>query len=219
MIYRAERDQVLEAARRCVTQGLTHGTSGNVSLRLATGFAVTPSGLDYAEAGREDIVVLDDSGIPLAGERRVPSSEWPMHARIYQTRVEVRAIVHGHSPAATALACLGRDVPPIHYMIAIAGGDSIRCAPYRPFGTDDLARVAVEALTDRKACLLAHHGFLAVGESLQEALSVAAETEFLADLYLRLLPLGDPPLLSREAIADALARFAGYGQPRHLPSS
>jgi len=218
MIYRAERDQVLEAARRCIVQGLTHGTSGNVSIRFATGFAVTPTGLDCTEALREDIVVLDAEGVPLAGERRVPSSEWPMHARIYQARPEVRAVVHGHSPAATALACLGRDVPPIHYMIAVAGGDSIRCAPYRPFGTDELAAVAVDALASRKACLLGHHGFLAVGESLPEALSVAAETEFLADLYLRLLPLGEPPLLSREAIADALARFSTYGQPKTLPS-
>lgn len=218
MIYRAERDQVLETARRCVDLGLTHGTSGNVSIRLPTGFAVTPSGIGYAEAEREDIVVLDDEGAPLAGERCVPSSEWPMHAAVYRARADVRAIVHGHSPAATAVACLGRDIPPIHYMIALAGGDTIRCAPYQPFGTDALARVAVEALADRKACLLAHHGFLALGVSLREALSVAAEVEFLADVYLKLLPLGEPPLLTREAIADALARFSSYGQPRDLPA-
>ncbi len=218
MIYRADRDQVLEAARRCIAQGLTHGTSGNVSLRLSTGFAVTPSGMDCLEAEREDIVVLDDDGVPLAGERRVPSSEWPMHAAVYRARPDVCAIVHGHSPAATAIACLGRDIPPVHYMIAMAGGDSIRCAPYQPFGTEMLARVAVEALAGRKACLLAHHGFLAAGSSLRDALLVAAETEFLADLYLKLLPLGEPPLLTREAIADALARFATYGQPRDLPA-
>lgn len=212
MIHRAERDQVLEAARRTVTAGLTHGTSGNVSRRVDDGMAITPSGIDYQALVRDDVVVMSLAGEVEEGQRRVPSSEWPMHAAIYQARPDVQAIVHGHSPAATAVACLGRGIPPFHYMIAIAGGDSIRCAPYAPFGTEALARLAVTALEGRTACLLAHHGFLAIGADLDRALAVATETEFLADLLLRLLPLGEPACLSPAEMADVVERFRGYGQ-------
>ncbi|MBL8988631.1 MAG: class II aldolase/adducin family protein [Gemmatimonadetes bacterium] len=212
MSDRMERDQIIDAARRTVALGLTHGTSGNVSARVGDGMAITPSGLDYGLLEREDLVVMDLDGTVAAGQPRVPSSEWRMHAAIYRARPEVRAVVHGHSPAATAVACFGRDIPPFHYMIAVAGGDSIRCAPYAPFGSDALAALAVEALTDRWACLLAHHGLLAAGTTMDQALAVASETEFLADLFLRLLPLGEPRLLSAGQLADVLERFRHYGQ-------
>ncbi len=212
MIHRAERDLVLEAARRTVALRLTHGTSGNVSARVADGMAITPSGLDYQSLIREDVVMMALDGTPEPGQTRVPSSEWRMHAAIYRARADVRAIVHGHSPAATAVACLGRDIPPFHYMIAVAGGDSIRCAPYAPFGTEALAALALGALFDRRACLLAHHGLLAVGATMDQALAVAAETEFLAELLLRLLPLGEPRVLSPAQLADVLERFRHYGQ-------
>ena len=213
MNFRAARNAVLDAARRLLTLSLTHGTSGNVSTRVAAGLAITPTGVPVDDLAPEDIVILSDDGVPHRGERRAPSSEWRMHAAIYQARPEVRAIVHGHSPAATAVACLGREIPPFHYMIAIAGGDSIRCARYATFGTDQLARYAVDALVDRQACLLARHGMLALGSDLDRALSVAEEVEFLSDLYLRLLPLGPPALLSREDMEAVLEGFRQYGQP------
>ncbi|MGE0439954.1 MAG: class II aldolase/adducin family protein [Gemmatimonadales bacterium] len=213
MIHRAERDAVLDAARRAVALGLTHGTSGNVSRRAGDGFVVTPTGLAVETLVRDDIVALSLEGVPLPGEIRAPSSEWPMHAAIYRARPDLQSIVHGHSPAATAVACLGRDIPPFHYMIAIAGGDSIRCAGYAPFGSDELAANALAALRDRRACLLAHHGFVAAGADLGQAMAVAAEIEFLADLYLRLLPLGDPAVLSPDQMREVRRRFAGYGQP------
>lgn len=212
MINRAQRDAIIEVAKRSLGSGLTHGTSGNVSCRRHGGMLITPSGIHYQALVREDIVAMDFDGQVEPGEKRIPSSEWRMHAAIYRKRPDVEAIVHGHSPAATAVACLGRDIPPFHYMIAIAGGDSIRCARYATFGTDELAELAVAALEGRRACLLANHGFLAVGRSLDEALAVAAETEFLADLYLRLLPLGEPAPLTAEQIELVRRRFAHYGQ-------
>ena len=208
----ATRQAVLDTARRSVALGLTHGTSGNVSARAGAGFAITPTGMPYDRLEAADIVVVDLDGRPGAGERRTPSSEWPMHAAIYRARPDVGAIVHGHSPSATALACLGRDLPAFHYMIAVAGGDSVRCAPYAGFGTPELAGLAVRAMTDRWACLLAQHGLLAAGRSLEHALSVAEEVEFLASVYLTLLPLGDPAVLGAAEMAEVIARFGGYGQ-------
>ena len=208
----ATREAVLDTARRSVALGLTHGTSGNVSARAGTGFAITPTGMPYDRLEAADIVVVDLEGRPSAGERRTPSSEWPMHAAVYRARPDVGAIVHGHSPSATAVACLGRDLPAFHYMIAVAGGDSVRCAPYAGFGTPELAGLAVRALTDRWACLLAQHGLLAAGRSLEHALSVAEEVEFLASVYLMLLPLGDPAVLGAAEMAEVIARFEGYGQ-------
>lgn len=209
------RQAVLDAARRSVTLGLTHGTSGNVSARVpGGGFAITPSGLDYAEIEAPDIVLMGEGGVVFSGERWRPSTEWRMHAALYRQRPDLGAVVHGHSPAATAVACLGRDLPPFHYMIAAAGGDSVRCAPYAPFGTESLAGLAVDAMRGRRACLLAHHGFLAAGVDPAQALAVAGEVEFLAGVFLRILPFGDPPVLSPDAMAEVLAKFKEYGQRR-----
>jgi L-fuculose-phosphate aldolase len=210
MNYRAEREQVLEAARRTVALGLTHGTSGNVSLRVPNGMVITPTGLDYGSCDPADLVVTSLDGRPADTERRSPSSEWRLHAAVYQARPEINGVIHGHAPAATAVACLGRAIPAFHYMIAVAGGDTIRCARYAPFGTEQLASYAVDALADRLACLLAHHGFIAIGATLEEALSVAVEVEYLADLYLRLLPLGEPPRLSDAEMREVSRRFEHY---------
>ena len=213
MIHQAERERVLEGARRTVAEGLTHGTSGNVSERAGDGMVITPTGLDYGICEAADIVAVTLEGVPRPGERRAPSTEWRMHAAIYLARPEVNAVVHGHAPAATALACLGRAIPPFHYMVAVAGGDSVRCASYAPFGSEQLARYAVDALADRRACLLAHHGFLSIGTTLAQALIVGVEVEYLADLYLRLLALGEPPRLSNAEMREVIGRFEHYGQP------
>ena len=135
-----------------------------------------------------------------------------MHAALYRARPDVQAVVHGHSPAATAVACLGRDLPSFHYMVAAAGGDSVRCAGYALFGTEALADLAVAAMADRWACLLAHHGLLAAGPTLDRAVAVAAEVEFLAEVYLRLLPLGEPARLDPDQMSAVIDRFRSYGQ-------
>lgn len=207
-----ERRAVIAAAQRLEALGLTQGTSGNVSQRVSGGMAITPTGMPYADLVPRDIVLMALDGTVAAGEGRVPSSEWRMHAAVYQTRPEVAAVVHAHPPASTALACLGRDMPAFHYMIAVAGGDSIRCAPYHLFGTQALAGAAVQALTDRTACLLANHGLLAIGPALDQALEVAREVEFLAGIYLRLLPVGGVKILTAGQMKEVIERFRHYGQ-------
>ncbi|HTH18276.1 MAG TPA: class II aldolase/adducin family protein [Magnetospirillum sp.] len=200
---------VVEAVRRLAHQGLNQGASGNVSVRHGDGFLVTPSGVgaDVLEAGQ--LVEMDMEG-GWSGAWK-PSSEWRFHRDIYAARADANAVVHCHSPAATALAVLGKPIPAFHYMIAIAGGSDVRCAPYATFGTQELSDAALAALQGRRACLLGHHGMIAIGKDLSQAMDVAIEVEFLADLYLRLLPLGEPPVLPEAEMAVVLEKFKGYG--------
>ena len=170
------------------TLGINRGTSGNVSARWKSGFLVTPSGLRYEDSRPGDIVFVDAKGKP-AG-KWAPSSEWRFHYDIYRNRSDVQAVVHTHSSFATTLACLGKGIPAFHYMIALAGGDSIRCAPYATFGTQKLSDNAVKALEDRKACLLANHGMIVTGPDLDKTLSLAVEVEALCEQYWRALQIG-----------------------------
>lgn len=165
--------RVVATARALNTSGLNRGTSGNVSARTPTGFLVTPSGFPYEAMTPRDLVAMTLDGA--AKGRHAPSTEWPFHAAVYRARPEAGAVVHVHSEAAMALACLRRDVPAFHYMVAVAGGRTIRCAPYATFGTDLLAAHAVAALEGRKACLLANHGQLTLGPTLEAALKLAVE--------------------------------------------
>ncbi|MGQ2965620.1 class II aldolase/adducin family protein [Methylophilus sp.] len=208
----APTTQLLHAARELTRLGLNKGSSGNAGIRLADGFLVTPSGVPAEQLSENSMVYMQWDGTPEAGKK--PSSEWRMHRDILQARPEVNAIVHCHSMFATTIACLGRDVPPFHYMIAAVGGDSIRCAPYALFGTQALSDSALPALQDRKACLLAHHGMLALGRDVAQALAIAAEVEDLCQQYWHLLQLGEPPVLSAEQMQQVQAQFKGYGQWR-----
>ena len=206
----ALRAEIIATALKMNGCGLNRGKSGNVSARCREGFLITPSGLAYAATRAEDIVAMT-----LDGEARgalSPSSEWRFHRDIYAVRPEVGAVVHAHSPFATTLACLGREVPAFHYMIAVAGGNNIRCAPYATFGTQALADHALHALEGRKACLLANHGMIAVGASLHAALALAVEVEALAEQYWRALQIGPPNLLSDAEMDTVLSKFAHYGQ-------
>jgi L-fuculose-phosphate aldolase len=142
---------------------------------------------------------------------RTPSTEWRFHRDIYRTRADAAAVVHTHAPFATTLACLDRGIPAFHYMVARAGGDDIRCAPYATFGSQELSDRALAALQDRKACLLAHHGAIALGESLESALRLAVEVETLAEMYWRALQIAEPRLLDREEMARVAERFRYYG--------
>jgi L-fuculose-phosphate aldolase len=172
---------------------------------------ITPTGMAYEDLVPADIVPMALDGSVPPGSRR-PSSEWLFHAAIYEDRPDVDAIVHTHSNAATALACLEEGIPAFHYMVAAAGGLDIRCAPYATFGTDALAAFAVEALMDRKACLLAHHGVIACGETLPKAYDLAVEVETLADQYTRARLLGSVPLLSTDEMKRVIVKFRNYGQ-------
>ena len=199
--------QALDAA------GFMPSKSGNVSLRTAGGFLITPSGLPYAQLTLDALVEVGADGSILAGTRR-PSSEWRLHADIYAARSDAQAIVHTHSPHATALSCARRPIPALHYMVAMGGGTDIRCSAYATFGTAELARAAVSALVGRRACLLANHGVVALGATLAGADALACEVENLARQYLLLLAAGLPPvLLDAEQMVAVSTQFRGYGRP------
>jgi L-fuculose-phosphate aldolase len=205
---RALRLAVIRTACDMNALGINRGKSGNVSTRIDRGFLVTPSALPYEQMKPEDVVAVDDDGI--ATGRRAPSSEWRFHRDIYAARLEVMAIVHAHSPFATTLACLDRGIPAFHYMIAVAGGSEIRCAPYATFGTQELSDHAVRTLAGRNACLLAHHGMIATGTSLEQALELAVEVETLAEMYWRALQVGEPRSLDEREMREVLEKFATY---------
>ena len=206
---RALREAIVATARAMNAAGINRGTSGNVSARIDGGFLITPSGVPYHATAATDIVAMSGDGE--ARGRFAPSSEWRFHREIYRARAELHAIVHTHSPFATSLACLDRGIPAFHYMVAIAGGKDIRCAPYATFGTQELAQLAVAALADRKACLLAHHGMIAADKTLDAALAVAIEVETLAEMYWRALQIAEPTLLSDAEMQVVLNRFRRYG--------
>jgi L-fuculose-phosphate aldolase len=205
------RREIVAVSRALDAAGLMPNKSGNVSARVDDGFLITPSGVPYGQLEPGQVVELGIDGRPVEGSLR-PSSEWRMHARIYVERPDVSAIVHTHSPRATALSCAGLGIPPFHYMIALAGG-AIHCMPYATFGTEELAGNAVRGLEGRRAVLLANHGVVAVGASLREAHSVAFEVENLATQYLELKAAGlDPVVLSDDELAKVIDKFGDYGR-------
>jgi L-fuculose-phosphate aldolase len=201
--------KLVYTAQKLATLGLNKGASGNCSIRDARGFVITPSGVDAEVMTADSMVVVKMNGDAEANKK--PSSEWRFHRDIYQHHSEVNAIIHTHSMFATTVACLHHDVPPFHYMVAMAGGGSIRCAPYALFGTQALSDAAISALKDRKACLLANHGMIAMGGSLDEALAVTVEVESLCEQYWRLLQITPtPPLLSDGEMQAVFEQFKGY---------
>jgi L-fuculose-phosphate aldolase len=210
----ALRSAVIATALAMNARGINRGKSGNVSARLdgGEGFLVTPTGLAYEDTTPKDIVPVTPEGE--ARGSRLPSSEWRFHRDIYRARPDVNAVVHTHAPFATTLACLARGIPAFHYMVAVAGGRDIRCAPYATFGTQELSDHALAALEGRRACLLAHHGMIAVGASLPAALALAVEVETLAEIYWRALSIGSPASLSDADMDVVLEKFRTYGQPR-----
>lgn len=207
----ALRAEMISTAQRMTSTGLTPGKSGNVSARTDNGMLITPSGMAYGELKASDIVAMRNDGTAMAGQR-VPSSEWRFHLAVYKAREDVEAIVHTHSLNATALACIHRNIPAFHYMVAVAGGDRIMCAPYATYGTEALAKNVVRALGERNACLIANHGAVAVGESLRRAYDLAWEVETLSAQYARARQLGRPRLLSAREMNLVLEKFKTYGK-------
>ncbi len=201
---------MVNATRALSQQGLNRGTSGNIGVRLERTFLVTPSGVPAEDLYADLMVEMDFDGAVLAGGK--PSSEWRIHRDIFAARSDVGAVVHTHSRYATTLACLHLEIPPFHYMIAAAGGDTVRCAPYALFGSQQLSDVALQALVGRKACLLGNHGMLAVGASLRSALALAVELESLCEQYWSALQLGQPKLLTPSQMQEVMERFKTYGQ-------
>ena len=214
----ALRAALIATARAMRPAGLNRGTAGNVSVRIrdaaGDGFLITPTGMPYDHLTPEDLprVAIDDHDTPSSTGCRKPSSEWRFHRDLYATRPEVGAVLHAHSPFAVSLACLRRDIPPFHYMIARFGGDTLRCADYAIFGSNSLSTAALAAMHERKGCLLANHGQLVATRDLDEALTLAVELEELCEQYWRACQLGEPVLLNQAEMAEVIERFKGYGQ-------
>lgn len=217
------RQQLVAVARRMNSSGINQGTSGNLSARIAGGLLITPTSMPYEQMEAADLVAIDFDGQPInppdqgSGLRTVqkrPSSEWQLHAEILRSRPEIQAVLHCHSIHATALACHGRPIPSFHYMVAMAGTATIPCAPYSTFGTKALSVDAVRALEGKLACLLAQHGQVALGRSLDQALRLAIEVETLAHMYLQALTLGEPPRLDPGEMERVIALMGAmhYGQ-------
>ena len=206
---RGKRQSIIDACLRMNQLGINQGTSGNISLRHDAGMLITPTSVPYETMRPEQIVYMDMEGSFDPSQK--PSSEWRFHRDILKARPEANAVVHAHPAYATVLAIMGLEIPPVHYMIACAGGDTIRCAPYATYGTQELSHHAVTALEDRSACLLAHHGMIALGPSLSKAMWLAVEVETLARQYHGCLQIGTPPLLSKAEINNVLGRISGYG--------
>lgn len=205
------RVALVDAAVRMASAGLGRGTAGNLSVRCADGFLVTPTGMPYPQLQPGDLALVRPDG-SWRGDR-VPSSEWRLHQDLYAARPQTHAVVHTHSPFAVALACLRRDVPPFHYMVARFGGPTIRCADYATYGTQELSDAAVAALRDRDGALLANHGAVVCARSIDRALMLAEELEDLCAQFVRASRLGPPVLLDAAEMDRVLAKFAGYGQP------
>ena len=214
-------EQLLKTSQKLAELGLNKGTSGNCSVRSGDGFLVTPSGMAVEDMTPASMVQMRFDGsfeLQVESNAKKPSSEWRFHRDILRpntlsSRPEINTVIHTHSMFATTLACLHKDIPPFHYMIAVAGGDTIRCAPYALFGSQALSNNALVALTDRKACLLANHGMIALGRDLEDALAVTVEVENLCEQYWRILQLDDnPPLLSEAEMCEVFQQFKGYGK-------
>ena len=203
------RESVVQAVQRLDARGLNRGSTGNASMRMGGGMLITPTGMGV------EVTSVDLPYVAWGGTTRgrwKPSSEWPFHEAIYRARPDVHAVVHTHSPHATALACLRRPLPAFHYMVAVAGGDSVPLVPYFTFGTEVLSAAVAKALLHRDACLLANHGLVVAGPNMAQALKVVEEVESLCGMYLQALAAGEPVLLTAEQMAEVLEKFRSYGK-------
>lgn len=212
MLMKEERQLIVEYGKKLLTSGLTKGTGGNLSIfnRDKGLFAISPTGIDYFQTEPEDVVILSIDGEQVEGHRK-PSSEVEMHRVFYERRTDIDAIIHTHTMYATTLACLNWSLPPVHYMVALAGLD-VRCAKYATYGTKELAENAFEAMKDRKAVLLANHGLLAGANDLLNAFNITEEIEYCAELYYRTKSIGEPVILPEKEMILMLDKFKTYGQ-------
>lgn len=212
VLLKGERELIVEYGKKLVTSNLTKGTGGNLSIfnREKQLMAISPSGIDYFNTKPEDVVVLDLNGNKVDGSKE-PSSEYEMHRIFYVNRTDINAIIHTHTMYATTIACLNWNLPPVHYMVAQAGLD-VRCAKYATYGTKELAENAFEAMTDRKAVLLANHGLLVGTKDIANAFNIAEEIEYCAELYYRTKCIGEPVILSEKEMILMLEKFKIYGQ-------
>jgi len=207
------QQQLHDLALYLQASGLNEGSSGNCSIRDRDGFYITPSGLNPKAMSIDDMVFMDFNGTIESSQKppREPSSEWRFHHDILKTRKDANVVIHTHSTFATTLSLFRKDIPAFHYMIAAAGGNSIRCTKYELFGTQALSDAALIALNDRKACLLANHGMITIGRDIEDALNISHEVERLCEQYTYALQIGSPAILSDEEMGEVIEKFKSYG--------
>ncbi len=215
----AAKAAILAAARKLQSLGLSPGRSGNVSVRWSGGMLITASGIRTEDMDADSDAVFVDAAGKCGAHGKVPSSEWRFHKVVYEARPGINALVHCHSRFATALACAHLPIPAFHYMVAKAGGADIPLAPYATYGTPKLAKYVAAALTSRNACLLANHGQIAIGATLEDALELAEEVEVLAAQYVTALSLGEPVLLSADEMELVAEKFKTYGKAANPPET
>ena len=207
------REEIIKFAQKLNSTNLSPLRSGNISLKFQDnneeGFLITPSGKRYDSLKAEDIVFVslkgkyDETGLQ-------PSSEWRFHKDIYLKKTDAKAVVHAHSPHATAVSALSKDIPAFHYMIALAGGNNTKCAKYATFGTQELSDNIIEALENRKACLMSNHGQVAYGDNLNSAFELAEEVENICHQYINAIKLGEPKILSSSEMDVILEKVKNY---------
>ena len=210
----ALRESAVAAVRRLDALGMNRGSTGNLSLRVGDGMLITPTGMGADELRPQDLVWLGWDGTQRGDWQ--PSSEWHFHQAVYQRRPGLNAVLHTHSTHAAALACLRRELPAVHYMVAVAGGDNVPCVPYHLFGTEALSQAVAGAFEERDACLMANHGLVAGGATLAKAMKVVQEIESLCEVYLKALAVGEPAVLTRSEMAAVIEKFAGYGKAARM---
>jgi L-fuculose-phosphate aldolase len=210
-----QRNKVIEFSLKLNSTNLSPLRSGNISLRVKEnnedGYLITPSGKKYETLKPEDIIFMglnDEAEINDSDNK--PSSEWRFHRDIYLSKTDAKAIVHAHSPHATAVSSHGKSIPPFHYMIALAGGEDIKCAEYATFGTKELSENVIKALTDRSACLMSNHGQVAFGKNLEAAFELSQEIENICQQYIIALKIGEPKILSFEEMKKVLDKAKNY---------
>lgn len=208
----ALREELIEQGKVFQNSGLTVSSGGNLSVRIAPDrFVITPSGMDYDILTVDDLVEMDFQGNCYDAKRR-PSSEWQMHAKVYERHEDAKAVLHTHSPDIGALACMELRLPAIHYLVGVAGGDHVPLAPYRLYGTEELAEVTVNHMGNLKAVIMAHHGLLCYGKDMKQALDMAMELEFCAGLYLKSLALNRERVIPASEMKKVLEKFQTHGQ-------
>lgn len=212
MNYEKERNQIVEYGKKLITNNLTTGTGGNISIYLPDEklMLISPSGIDYFEIKPEDIVLMDLNGNVVEGDRK-PSSEYELHAIFYRNNSTVGAVVHAHADYATACACLRINIPPLHYIMADIG-DELRCSEYKIYGSSEIAEEAYRVMADNNGILLANHGLLAIGKNLESAMGIARNIEMMCKLYIRARSIGDPVILSKDEMKAVKKKFKTYGQ-------
>ncbi|MDG2252284.1 MAG: class II aldolase/adducin family protein [Methylophilaceae bacterium] len=194
-------------------KGLNHGATGNLSCRNDNGFIITPSGVSLENLDSNSMVEIGFNGEIINSKSNYkPSSEWLFHRDIYAAKDDIHAIVHTHSVFSSTLSVIGESIPPFHYMIAVAGGDSIRCSDYALFGSQELSNNIIIAMEQRKACLISNHGMIAIGKDLNEAINIAIEVEHLAQVYVQAKMIGTPKLLNDNQMLEVIDKFKNYGE-------